>query len=90
MAKPIQYCKLKKKKKEKRKGRGTRVQIVNICWVREKAREFQKNINFCFVDYAKAFECVDHDKLENSERAGDTRPPDLPPEKPVCRSRSNS
>ena len=65
-------------------------QIANIHWVIEKAREFQKNINFCFVDYAKAFECVDHDKLENSERAGDTRPPDLPPEKPVCRTRSNS
>ena len=63
MAKPIQYCKVKKKKKEKRKGRGTRVQIVNICWVREKAREFQKNINFCFVDYMKAFDFMDHNKL---------------------------
>ena len=73
-----------------RKGRETRDKIANIYWIIQKAREFQKNINFCFVDYAKAFECVDHDKLENSERAGDTRPPDLPPEKPVCRSRSNS
>ena len=71
-----------------RKGRRIRDQIANIHWIIQKAREFQKNINFCFVDYAKAFECVDHDKLENSERAGDTRPPDLPPEKPVCRSRS--
>ena len=46
-----------------RKGRGTRDQIVNICWVMEKAREFQKNIYFCFIDYAKAFDCVDHNKL---------------------------
>ena len=46
-----------------RKGRGTRDQIANICWVMEKAREFQKNIYFCFIDYAKAFECVDHNKL---------------------------
>ena len=46
-----------------RKGRGTRDQIVNIHWITEKAREFQKNIYFCFIDYAKAFDCVDHDKL---------------------------
>ena len=46
-----------------RKGRGTRDQIGNICWIMEKAREFQKNIYFCFVDYAKAFDCVDHNKL---------------------------
>ena len=46
-----------------RKGRGTRDQIANICWVIEKAREFQKNIHFCFIDYAKAFDCVDHNKL---------------------------
>ena len=46
-----------------RKGRGTRDQIANICWITEKAREFQKNIYFCFIDYAKAFECVDHNKL---------------------------
>ena len=43
-----------------RKGRGTRDQIANICWIMEKAREFQKNIYFCFIDYAKAFECVNH------------------------------
>ena len=49
-------------------GRGTRDQIANICWVMEKAREFQKNIYFCFIIYAKAFDCVDHNKLENSER----------------------
>ena len=46
-----------------RKGRGTRGQIANICWIMEKAREFQKNIYFCFIDYAKAFDCVDHNKL---------------------------
>ena len=46
-----------------RKGRGTRDQTANICWIMEKAREFQKNIYFCFIDYAKAFECVDHNKL---------------------------
>ena len=46
-----------------RKGRGTRDQIANICWIIEKAREFQKNIFFCFIDYAKAFDCVDHNKL---------------------------
>ena len=46
-----------------RKGRGTRDQIANICWIMEKAREFQKNIYFCFIDYVKAFECVDHSKL---------------------------
>ena len=46
-----------------RKGRGTRDQIANICWIMEKAREFQKNISFCFNEYAKAFDCVDHNKL---------------------------
>ena len=46
-----------------RKGRGTRDQIANICWITEKARAFQKNIYFCFIDYAKAFDCVDHNKL---------------------------
>ena len=46
-----------------RKGRGTRDQIANICWIMEKAREFQKNIYFCFIDYAKAFDCVGHKKL---------------------------
>ena len=48
-----------------RKGRGTRDQIVNILWIMEKAREFQKSIYFCFIDYAKAFDCVDHNKLWN-------------------------
>ena len=46
-----------------RKGRGTRDQIANICWIIEKAREFQKNIYFCFIDSTKAFDCVDHNKL---------------------------
>ena len=80
-----------------RKGRGTRDQSANICWIMEKAREFQKNIYFCSIDYAKAFDCVDHNRLcgsqytvENSERDGNTRPPDLPLEKSVCRSGSNS
>ena len=72
-----------------RKGRGTR-DHADIRWVIEKAREFQKNIYFCFIDYAKAFDYVDHNKLENSERDGNTRPPDLPLEKPTCRSGSNS
>ena len=73
-----------------RKGRGTRDQIAHIHWIIEKAREFQKNIYFCFIDYAKAFDCVNHNKLENFERDGNTKPPDLPPEKSVCRSGSNS
>ena len=70
--------------------RRTRDQISNICRVIGKAREYQKNIYFCFIDYAKAFDCVDHSKLENSYRNGNTRPSYLPPEKSVCRSRSNS
>ena len=56
----------------------------------KKQENSRKNIYFCFIDYAKAFDCVDHKKLENSERDGNTRPPDLPLEKPVCRSGSNS
>ena len=73
-----------------RKGRGGRDQIANICWIMEKGREFQKSVYFCFIDYAKAFDCVDHNKLENSERDGNTRPPNVPLEKSVCRSGSNS
>ena len=66
----------------------------NLQWG-EKARDFQKNTYFCFIDYTKAFDCVDHNKLwkilkEMGIRDGNTRPPDLPPEKSVCRSRSNS
>ena len=73
-----------------RKGRGTRDQIANIRWIMEKGREFQKHIYFCFIDYAKAFDCVDHNKLWNILRDGSTKPPDLPLEKSVCRSGSNS
>ena len=68
---------------ECRKGRGTGDQIANVCLIIEKAREFQKNIYFCFIDYTKAFNCVDHNKLENSSRDGNTRPLDLPPKKPI-------
>ena len=73
-----------------RKDRGARDQIANIHWILEKVREFHKNIYFCFNDYAKAFDCVDHNKLWKILRDGNTRPPDLSPEKSVCRSRSNS
>ena len=73
-----------------RKGREARVQISSICWIIKKAREFQKGIYFCFIDYAKAFDCVDHNKLENSSRDGNTRPPYLTPEKSICKSRSKN
>ena len=73
-----------------RKGRGTRDQIANIHRLFKRAGEFQKNIYFCFIDYTKAFDGVDHNKLENSSRDGNTRQPDLPPEKSVCLSRSSS
>ena len=79
-----QYTNQKLPDVEPRKGRGTRDQTANICWITEKAREFQINIYFCFIDYNKAFDCV-----KVSLRDGNTRPPYLPPEKPVCRSRSN-
>ena len=65
-------------------------QIAKIHWIVEKARGFEKNTYFGFIDYAKALDCVDHKKLENSYRDGNSRPPHLPPEKPVCRSRINS
>ena len=73
-----------------RKGRGTRDQITNICWIIKKAREFQKNIYFCFIDYAEAFDCVDHHKLwEILQEVG------IPDHltcllRNLCRSRSNS
>ena len=74
-----------------RKDRGTRNQIVNICQIRKKERKFQENIYFCFIDYAKAFDCVDHNKLWKIIQEMETPdPPYLPPEKPVCKSRSNS
>ena len=62
-----------------RKGRGARDQVANIPWIIEKSREFQKNIYFSFIDYTKAFDRVDHNKLENSSRDGNTRPPYLSP-----------
>ena len=67
-----------------RKGRGTKDQIANIRWIMERARESQKNIYFCFTDYAKAFDCVDHKKLWKILKDI------LPLEKPICRSGSNS
>ena len=73
-----------------RKRRGTRDQIANIRWITDKAREFQKNIYFCFIDYAKASDGVDHSKLKNFSRDGNTRPPYLSAEKPVSRLRANS
>ena len=73
-----------------RKGRGTRDQTANIHWIIKKTRAFQKNIYFCFIDYAKAFDCVDHNKLWKILRDGNTRAPDMPLEKPLCRSGNNS
>ena len=71
-----------------RKGRGTRDQIANICWIIEKAR---KTTTSALIDYAKAFDCVNHSKLwKILKRDRNTRPPDLPTEISVCRSRSNS
>jgi len=74
------------------RGRGTRDQIANILWIIKEAREFQKNIYFCFIDYAKAFDCVDHNKLWKFLKRWEYQPtwPDLPPEKSLCRSGSNS
>ena len=72
-----------------RKDRGTRDQISNIHWIIVKAREFQKDIYFFFTDYAKAFDCVDHNKLCKILKDGNTRPPDLSPEKSVCRSETS-
>ena len=73
------------------KGRGTRDQTANICWIIEKAREYHKNIYFCFIDYVKAFDLYGSQQtVENSERDGNTWPLHLPPEKSVCRSGSNS
>ena len=73
-----------------RKGRRTRDQNANIHWIMEKAREFQKNIYFCFIDYAKASDCVDHHKLWKILKEKTIRPVHLLREKSVCRSRSNS
>ena len=73
-----------------RKSRRTRDQIANLPWIIEKLRQVQKNIYFCFIDYAKAFDCVDHKKLWKILKDGNTRSPDLPLEKPIWRSGSNS
>ena len=73
-----------------RKGRGTRDQIANICWIIKKAREFQKIIYFCFIDYAKAFDCVDHNKLWKILKEMGISDHLTCLEKPVCRSGSNS
>ena len=83
-------CKLPNVQAGFRKVRGTRDQIANIRWIIEKTREFQKNIYFCFIDYAKAFDCGVQQTVENSKRDGSTRPPDLPPKKSVCKLGSNS
>ena len=72
-----------------RKGKGTKDQIANTHWIIGKAREFQKNVYFCFIDYAIAFDCMGK-TVENSERDGNTRPPNLLLKKPVRRSGSNS
>ena len=74
-----------------KKERGTRDQISNICWIIRKAREFQKNIYFCVIAYAKTFDCVDHNKLwKILQEIENNRPRGLPLEKSVCRSGSNS
>ena len=77
-----------------RKGRGTRDQTANIRWIIKRARELKKKIYFCFTDYAKAFDCLDHNKLWKILKEMGISDhlifPDLPPEKSVCRSRSNS
>ena len=73
-----------------RKGIRIRDQFTNICWMVEKAKEFQKNIYFCFIDYATAFACVDYNKPWKSPRDGNSRPSNLPPEKLICRTGSNT
>ena len=73
-----------------RKGRGTRDQIGNICWMTKKKQEGSRKTSISALLTAKAFDCVDHNKLENSERDMNARLPDLPLEKPICRSGSNS
>ena len=73
-----------------RKSRQIGHQIVNIHWIKEKASEFHRNIYFCFIDYAKTFDCVDKQTVKNYLRYRNTRPPYLLLEKSICRSRSNS
>ena len=73
-----------------RKGRGTRGQIANISWIIEKGRELQENIYFCLIDYTKAFDCVDHNKLCKILKEMGISPVNLHLEKPICRSGGNS
>ena len=73
-----------------RKGRGTRDQIASISWIIKKAREFQKNVYFFYWQRQSLWLCESQQTVENSWRDGNTRPPDLPPEKSACRSRCNS
>ena len=73
-----------------RKAEEPEIKLPTSTGSSKKQGSFRKNIYFCFIDYMKAFDCVDHKKLENSERDGNTRTPYLPPEKSVCRSRSNN
>ena len=86
MAKPIQYCKVKINKteiKKREKRQGNQRSNCQHPLDHRKSKRVPENIYFFFIDYGKAFDCVNHDKLENSERDGNTRPPDLPLEKPI-------
>ena len=77
-------------KKVLEKAEEPEIRLPTFAGSSKKQESSRRNIYFCFIDYAKAFDCVDHNKLENSERDGNTRPPDLPLENPVCRSGRNS
>ena len=69
-----------------RKGRRARDEMANISWVIKKATEFQENIYFCFINFTKASDCMDHKLWKILKEIGNTRPPYLPPEKSICRS----
>ena len=86
----VNPCELPDVQTEFRKSRGTRDQIANSHWIIEKAKEFQKNIYFCFIDHPKSFVWITTQTVKNSERDWNSRAPDLPPEKSICRSGSNS
>ena len=91
-AKIQQYmnCELPDVQADFRKGRGPEIKLPTSTGSLKKQESLRKNIYFCFIDYTKVFDCVDHNKLENSEGDGNTRPPDLSLEKPICRSGSSS
>ena len=72
------------------KAKKPETNLPSIFWIMKKAKKFQKNIYFCFIDYAKVFDYVDDNKLQRIPRDGNTRPPYLPPEKSACKSGSNS